>query len=157
MNTDERDRLIAEKLDEGVSLSDIQKLLANEHDLNITYLDLRLIAADLDVDWQKQDAKRAKPKPAVDTDLSNTQVSDSGTSITVNKVVRPGASMSGDVEFASGAKAEWFVDAMGRLGLNPAPGSSKPTESDLQEFQLEARQVVFQQDHQFLQYFHPIP
>jgi hypothetical protein len=43
--------------------------------------------------------------------------------------------MSGDVEFLSGAKGEWFLDSYGRLGFNPAPGSSKPTEDDLVDFQ----------------------
>jgi hypothetical protein len=46
------------------------------------------------------------------------------------------------VEFASGAKAEWFVDAMGRLALNPAPGSAKPTECDIQEFQVELQRKL---------------
>jgi len=41
------------------------------------------------------------------------------------------------VTFASGAKAEWFLDPSGRLGLNPAKGSSKPTEDDLVAFQEE--------------------
>ena len=142
MNTEERNQFIAEKLDEGLSLADIQKLLADEHDVNITYLDLRLIAAELDVDWKKQDENRPQTKPAVETDLSKAAGPESGTKITVSKVVRPGASMSGDVEFASGAKAEWFIDAMGRLGLHPAPGSSKPTESDLQEFQVELKKKL---------------
>jgi len=145
MNTEERNRFIAEQLAQGLSLSDVQKLLADEHAVQMTYLELRLIAADLEVDWSKHDKVTPEPdesqtppasEPVAQQDTPGT------TRITVSKLVRPGASMSGDVEFASGAKAEWFVDAMGRLGLNPAPGSSKPTENDIQEFQIELQRKL---------------
>lgn len=136
MDTEERNRLIAAKLAEGLSLSDVQKILTGEYGEQLTYLELRLLVADLDVDWKKQDAEKAPAKPAT-VDLSEPPPSASGTKVTLSRVVRPGSSVSGDVEFASGAKAEWFVDAMGRLGLNPAPGSSRPTEEDLRDFQIE--------------------
>ena len=63
MTIKERNELIAQKLNEGMSLSDVQKLLSDEHGLRMTFLDLRLIAADLSVDWQKHD-KPKKPAPA---------------------------------------------------------------------------------------------
>lgn len=63
MTIKERNELIAQKLNEGMSLSDVQKLLADEHGLRMTFLDLRLIAADLSVDWQKHD-KPKTPAPA---------------------------------------------------------------------------------------------
>ncbi len=144
MNTEQRDRFIAEQLDAGLSLSDVQKVLADEHGITLTYFDLRLIAADLEVDWAKHesddDAEDAAAPAAPDPDA----VADTpkGTQVTLSKLVRPGAAMSGDVEFASGAKAEWFVDATGRLGLNPAPDSPKPTPEDLQEFQIELQRKL---------------
>lgn len=143
MNNEERNRLIAAKLEAGLSLSDVQKLLAEEHGVTMTYLDLRLLAADLEVNWQKHDeASPREAKTVAPPDLSAAEETVSRTQISVSKVIRPGAAMSGDVEFASGAKAEWFVDAMGRLGLNPAPGSSRPTEQDLQEFQAELQRKI---------------
>lgn len=63
MTNKERNELIAQKLNEGMSLSDVQKLLSDEHGLRMTFLDLRLIAADLSVDWQKHD-KPKKPASA---------------------------------------------------------------------------------------------
>ncbi len=140
MNTEERNRLIATKLDEGLSLSEVQKLLSNDYAVTMTYLELRLIAADLEVDWKKQDkAVPVKEKEATPTAEAEAQPK---TKLSISKLVRPGASMSGDVEFASGAKAEWFVDSMGRLGLNPASGSEKPTEDDLMDFQTELQQKL---------------
>lgn len=65
MTNKERNELIAQKLNEGMSLSDVQKLLADEHGLRMTFLDLRLIAADLSVDWQKHDKPKAPAAAAV--------------------------------------------------------------------------------------------
>ena len=54
-------------------------------------------------------------------------------------LVRPGALASGTVSFGSGAKAEWIVDQMGRLGLENVVG--EPTEEDFAEFQQELRKL----------------
>lgn len=138
MNDQECKRYVAEQLRLRVSLSDIQKALAAEHGLRMTYLDLRLLAADLDVDWKSLEPVKPVAPPDPDGDLTGDgEAGHGGTRITVSKLVRPGAAMSGDVRFASGAKAEWFVDSMGRLGLNPEPGSSQPTQDDIHEFQVE--------------------
>ena len=76
-------------------------------------------------------------------DLDEESVGDEGAAgpaaakaqVSINKLIRPGASLSGDVTFASGAKGEWWVDERGRLGLNPAAGSAKPTQDDVLDFQ----------------------
>ena len=140
-NDDDRNRFIAQQLSLGTSLSDVQKMLADQHGITLTYLDLRLIAADLNVDWQKQEVKKPKKQEPA-TDLSAAAAPPSGTSITVHKVVRPGASMSGEVTFASGAEAEWLVDNFGRLSLTQRPGSAKPDEEDLREFQTELQRKL---------------
>lgn len=139
-SNEERDRFIAEKLNEGRSLGEVQKLLAEELNINMTYLDLRLLAADLRVDWKKQDAK--KPATPDITPEEATESAGPRTKVTVSRLVRPGAAMSGDVTFASGAEAEWYVDSYGRLGLNPKPGSGRPTEEDLREFQTELQKKL---------------
>lgn len=143
MDTEKRDRFIAEKLNEGLSLSEVQKLLDSELGIRLTYLELRLIAAELEVDWKTQDPKQEPATPAEDIDLAaDPEPAAGGTTVTVSKLVRPGAAMSGEVKFASGAEAEWFVDSMGRLGLNPKPGSGSPTRQDIEEFQVELQKKL---------------
>ena len=147
MTDQERNQLIARKLGEGLSLSDVQRLLAQEYGIRMTYLDLRLLAADLPVDWGPAEAAK-KPEPVQATvidegeDDDEDEASGGRTVVTLSKLVRPGAAMSGDVTFASGAKAEWFVDTMGRLGLNPALGSARPTQDDLRDFQTELQRQL---------------
>ena len=136
---EKRNRFIVEKLNEGHSLAEVQKMLEEELGIKMTYLDLRLLVAELqDVDWSKQDAQ----KEAVTPELVEPEEPKSRTRITMSRVVRPGAAMSGEVTFASGAEAEWFVDAYGRLGINPKPGSARPTEEDLREFQMELQRQL---------------
>ncbi len=147
MTDTERNQLISRLLNqEGRSLSEVQKVLAAEHGITMTYLDLRLLAAELEVDWKKQDP--VVPAADVDPDADDPAEAEAptgdsqGTQITISKLVRPGAALSGDVVFASGAKAGWYVDQLGRLGLNPAPNSAKPTEEDLHEFQAELQRKL---------------
>lgn len=147
MDTKERDELIAKLLSEGVSLSDVQKQLRSEHDLNLTYMELRLIALDLEVDWSKQDAEEEQQETIddiTDVQTDDQPAGDGKTTVEVSKLVRPGALVSGDVTFKSGARAEWALDQMGRLSLNPVEGTGKPDEDDLQEFQVELQRVVQQ-------------
>lgn len=143
MNTDERNRIIAEELNRGQSLGDIQKLLADEYGVNLTYLDLRMIASELSVDWSKQPDVPHAGTVTDDGALGQDAAAPaSRTKVTLSKVARPDAAVSGTVEFESGAKGQWFVDHMGRLAVSPEQGSSKPTEQDIQKFQAELQNVL---------------
>ena len=64
MNKQERDTLIMTKLNEGMSLSDVQKILAQDYNIRMTYLELRLLADDLAVNWEKLDKPKPAPQPA---------------------------------------------------------------------------------------------
>ena len=63
-------------------------------------------------------------------------------SISVDQVPAPGSMLSGYARFNSGAKAHWFLDEMGRLGVEPELGSSKPTQKDMQEFTVELKRML---------------
>jgi len=148
MTDQERNELIASKLGEGMSLSDVQQLLAREYGIRMTYLELRLLAAELPVKWAQPEAstKPESVKATViddeDEDEDEDDLPPTHTTVTISKLVRPGTAMSGDVVFASGAKAEWFLDATGRLGLSPAAGGARPTQEDLREFQIELQRKL---------------
>lgn len=164
----EHKTFIQESLNQAMSLSDLQKTLAEKFDLRMTYLELRLLAAELEVDWKKLDKPSApEPEPAPDAESDEFDEFDEDedfadldeeespadaagsenpargkTVVSLSKLVRPGTALSGDVEFSSGAKGEWYVDNLGRLGFHPAEGSAQPDQTDLQEFQTELQKAL---------------
>ena len=146
-------RFVAQKLHEGVKLSDIQNMLAEELDCKMTFLDLRLMAAELeDVDWSKFDpAEKKADEPAEENAAEASPVAEDAeageaapaaagkTTVELSRLTRPGAMAHGTVNFGSGASAEWLIDEMGRLGLDKVSG--EPTENDIAEFQTELRKL----------------
>ncbi|HEU0039066.1 MAG TPA: hypothetical protein VFR76_07315 [Verrucomicrobiae bacterium] len=60
----------------------------------------------------------------------------SGVSLTVAKLARPGALVSGNVTFSDGITAEWYLDQTGRLGVVPKQQGYKPSAADVQQFQM---------------------
>ena len=147
-------RFVAQKLHEGIKLSDIQNMLAEELDCKMTFLELRLMAAELeDVDWEKFDPTEKKdpaeeaaasaeaPADAADIPEDNGAASAAAgkTTVELSRLTRPGAMAHGTVNFGSGASAEWLIDEMGRLGLDKVSG--EPTENDIAEFQTELRKL----------------
>ncbi len=150
-------QFVAKKLHEGVKLSDIQNMLAEELDCKMTFLDLRLMAAELeDVDWSKFDPSEKKAEepaagaPAAEASENAEAVGEDAatetapaaagkTTVELSRLTRPGAMAHGTVNFGSGASAEWLIDEMGRLGLDKVNG--QPTENDIAEFQVELRKL----------------
>lgn len=173
MDNTETKKIVAKLLNDGMSLSDIQKELHEKHSITLTFLDLRLLAAELEnVDWTKQepvrpkeelkpDASGGKDAKPVDAELVDDGVAPEGgddfdeeldeaggatsgkTVVELSRLARPGAMFSGKVTFASGASADWVFDQLGRLGLEKAVG--KPTNNDLREFQVELQKLLSRQ------------
>lgn len=63
------------------------------------------------------------------------------TVVEVSKLAMPGTVMNGSVKFGSGVTADWFLDQMGRLGLDNVVGG-KPDKTDIEEFQIELRKKL---------------
>jgi hypothetical protein len=147
-NTEDKvKQLLASLLAEGVSLSDAQTRINSELGVSLTYMDIRIIASTLDVDWKKGDphpVKSEEENPAdenVEAPAAETQAEAGKTVVEISKLVRPGMALSGSVKFASGSKADWYLDRTGRLGLENLVGD-QPTQEDIQLFQMELERVV---------------
>lgn len=147
-------KFTAAELVAGVSLSDIQNHINAEFKTSLTYMDVRILASTLDVDWQALDPnakKAAEPEendnpapeePAAPQEPDAVEADEaSDTVVEVSKLARPGMMLSGSVKFASGSTAEWYVDNMGRLGLENLVGE-KPTQEDIEKFQIELDKAV---------------
>ena len=159
-------RLMAEKLQSGESLSEIQKLVNEKFSLHMTYMEIRILASELEsIDWKALDpraqaeaAKRAKEeaeklaaenaetdsttaKDAPEAEAPQGAIPTGKTVVELSKIARPGMMLSGTVKFASGSMAEWYVDQLGRLGLENLKGE-KPTQEDIEVFQIELENVA---------------
>ncbi len=146
---------VAQELAQGISLSDIQNHINAEFKQNMTYMDVRILASSLDVDWQDLDPNAKKNSapaeaettpetediPAEDGVAADENAVSGDTVVEVSKLARPGMMLSGTVKFASGSSAEWYVDNMGRLGVENLVGE-KPSQDDIEKFQIELDKAV---------------
>lgn len=142
-------------LEQGLGLSEIQKRLAADLGLKLTYMEVRLLLADLNLTPQDQEPPVPPDKPAVPSPgpgAAAAPVGPGGTptaapappaadgtgrvSLTVDQVTRPGCLASGQVTFSDGQAGEWYMDQMGRLGVAPKLKGYRPSPQDVQEFQL---------------------
>jgi len=131
-------KLIAELLNKGDTLSDIQTILDKEHGEKMTFMDLRILASEIEnIDWTKDEEPDEVPEKE---DEQQERDVEGKTVVEISKLQRPGIALSGSVNFASGASADWVLDQMGRLGFEKTDG--EPTEEDLKEFQEELQRSV---------------
>lgn len=142
MTNDERKQVVKDLLAKGQTLSQIQDYLRNEKNDSITYMELRLLLSEMpDAKLPEKEVVKPMippdPKPATPAAVGKL-------SISVDQAPAPGAMLSGYARFSSGAKAHWFLDEAGRLGLEPELGSGKATQADMQEFSTELRRMLQQ-------------
>ena len=143
-NIAEIKKFMAEKIAENVSLSDIQTMVNEKFNAHMTFMDIRILASELEVDWRSEAEKNPpseEEKDPADAENNGNAADVPGkTTVELNKIVRPGALASGSVHFASGVYAEWYIDNSGRMGLDKVTGG-KPTEQDIEDFQVEMQKI----------------
>ena len=149
---------MASRLAEEVSLSDIQMEVNEKFAQKLTYMDIRILASTLDIDWQARAQEKAaaqkaeeeeKQEPAAEenlppADAPGADAPAAGTTVVeISKLMRPGTALSGSVKFASGSTADWYIDqTTGRLGLENLQGD-QPTQEDIRQFQVELEKAVY--------------
>ena len=140
--------LLARYIADGITLSEAQNLINAELKLGLTYMDIRIIASTLEIDWKKDDPHPAKEEEPQADDVAETddavsgeESAGNGTVVEISKLVRPGFMLSGTVKFASGSTADWYIDNANRLGLENLVGE-KPTQEDIQLFQMELQRAI---------------
>jgi hypothetical protein len=161
MTNEERKSIVGELLAKGQTLSQIQDYLHKEKNDPITYMDLRLLLSEMpDAKLPEKEVRKtvlptsgtpasvgtkAAPKDLVSPPVAAKEPAAAGRlSISVDQTPAPGSMLSGYARFSSGARAHWFLDEMGRLGIDPELGTGKPTQADMQEFSSELRRLLQQ-------------
>lgn len=151
MNLDEgQRRKVAEWIEQGAKLSEIQTRIGKEFGISMTYMDVRFLIDDLKLkpkDVQpaapvaiapaKQPAGAAPAKAPIMGAPTPGQEHAGGVSVSVDQIARPGAVVSGKVKFSDGKGAAWLIDQMGRPGLIPDEQGYRPSQADIAEFQVQ--------------------
>ncbi len=141
--TDDQKSQIAARLTDGAGIADIQRLINEEFKIHMTYMDVRFLMDDLNLDL----APPPPPEPEAtenqpdDQPAANAELVD-GVSVEVDRITHPGAAVSGTVTFSDGKGAKWHVDPHGRLGLDPDEEGYQPSPEDVQEFQMELQKQM---------------
>ena len=139
--TEDQRASISKWIEEGASLSDIQKRLKEEFQLSLTYLETRLLADDLKLRL-KEPERPVEPPPLPTPDKAAASAPASKVSVTIDQITRPGAMVSGRTTFSDGQSAEWYLDQTGRLGLNPSTPGYRPSQQDVMDFQIELEKLA---------------
>ena len=105
---------------QGIDLNGIQKKLASECGVHMTYMDVRFLLLDHGIEI----AQPAAVKPTMSLD----------------ELQIPGTILSGKCEFPSGTKVSWQIDQMGQLACEQLSGTMTPDEQ--QAFVFELRQIL---------------
>lgn len=153
--SDDRKLLVARWVNEGLSLSDIQKRIAADFGLNMTYMDVRFLVDDLDLTLKDKEPPKA-PEPAAPApaaappgDFVDAAPEPAGLApetpapnapkvrVSVDPIQKPGVLVGGAVTFSDGQSGTWQMDQYGQLGFTPPFAGYKPAPADVQQFQLE--------------------
>lgn len=153
---DEQKAIVKQWAEEGCGLSEIQRRLQTELDIPMTYMDVRFLILDLGITLKdkqvavpKDEHKAVDGAPAADAGMDKTLTPETSSgagsvSVTVDKVVQPGALASGTVSFSDGVNAKWMLDQLGRLALDGPSPEYRPSPGDVDEFQKELARVLQQ-------------
>ncbi len=156
--TNEQQKALEKWISDGLSLSSIQAQLNEEFSLSLTYMEVRFLVDDLNLTLQdKPELSDAVPNDNLESaNQSAPGDSDSaaedlggggdafGSSLTVevDRLMKPGAVVSGTVKFSDGVNSSWTIDQFGRMELNPSQEGYQPSAEDLQAFQKELQSAL---------------
>lgn len=142
--TAEQLEMVRQWAGEGVDLNGIQKRLAAECGVHMTYMDVRFLLLDhgIEIAMAPAPAPEKKPEPApAPVEEVATPPSETGKPVvTLDELTLPGTLISGKVQFASGTRGGWQIDQLGRFAWNDLQG--QPTPEELQAFQVELTQIL---------------
>jgi hypothetical protein len=142
--SDDQKEVIKQWVGEGCNLAEIQRRIASEFGTTMTYMDVRFLILDLEVaivepeepEPEPEDAPApvdsAAPPPPPPPAAAPAPGDPLGGSVSVemDRLVRPGALVSGSVVFSDGVTATWMLDQTGRLAIDASQPGYRPSEAD---------------------------
>lgn len=158
MNLTESQRnAVAEWFAAGASLDEIQKRLNSEFGVHMTYLDLRLMVAELpqpkeeepeapegpdNPEGQNATDNPETPEDPETSDNSDAESQSANVTVDLDAITIPGTMASGSVTFTDGTTGKWYLDGYGRLGLGETPPGYRPPPADAALFQARLMELL---------------
>ncbi|MEC8279368.1 MAG: hypothetical protein VXZ88_02330 [Verrucomicrobiota bacterium] len=137
---------------EGRSLADVQRSLREDLGISMTYMDVRFLVDDLDIEVAKKEpeapelseVEAVEDVTAEPAEAELVEESANGAvTVDVDAIMRPGSLVSGTVVFSDGVSLSWQLSAAGQLGLIPGDDPEyRPSPEDLQSFQSQLEEVL---------------
>ena len=137
---------------EGRSLADVQRSLREDLGISMTYMDVRFLVDDLDIEVAKKEpeapelseVEAVEDVTAEPAEAELVEESANGAvTVDVDAIVRPGSLVSGTVVFSDGVSLGWQLSAAGQLGLIPGDDPEyRPSPEDIQSFQSQLEEVL---------------
>jgi len=147
--TEEQKQIVQGWLEAHASISEVQKRLKDELNVPLTYMDTRFLIDDLKLKLAEPPPEPEPETPAEDADELPPEPEDelppiggAKVAVTIDQITKPTALISGKVTFSDGQKAEWMLDQMGRLSLNPDTVGYRPAQDDVMAFQTELQRLA---------------
>ena len=150
--SDTQKSAVTKWIQEGQSLADVQRSLREEFEISMTYMDVRFLVDDLDIEVAEEE-----PEPPELSEVeagedaiaepAEAELVDEGTNgavtIDVDAIMRPGSLVSGTVVFSDGVSLGWQLSAAGQLSLIPGEDPEyRPSPEDVQSFQSQLEEVL---------------
>ncbi|TVP78626.1 MAG: hypothetical protein EA353_08000 [Puniceicoccaceae bacterium] len=144
--SDTQKATVTQWIQDGRSLAEVQRLIREEFECSLTYMDVRFLVDDLDITMAEPEAEAAEAGAEA---VSEPEIIDEGgvgsVSVEVDAVMRPGALVSGTVRFSDGVSLGWQLGASGQLGLIPGDDPEyRPKPEDVQAFQTQLEELLRQ-------------
>ena len=150
--SDTQKAAVTQWIQQGRLLADVQRSLREEFEISMTYMDVRFLVDDLNIEVAEEEpeppelseveaGEDAKAEPA------EAELVDEGTNgavtVDVDAIMRPGSLVSGTVVFSDGVSLGWQLSAAGQLGLIPGEDPEyRPSPEDVQSFQSQLEEVL---------------
>jgi hypothetical protein len=159
--TDVQKQKVVDWIQQGLKLSEIQTRLDSELGVRLTYMEVKMLLAELELKPKDQEPVKAAttigapaetPAATPETGMGGSQdlAEDAplapdeaqpglggNVSVSIDTITRPGSMVSGKVTFSDKKTADWYLDQYGRLGMAPAEKGYRPSQMDVMAFQTE--------------------
>ena len=151
--TEEQVTVLKNKSSEGAQLNDLQKIIQEEFQISITYMETRFLVSDYNIEIisptkavnetpQAPLNTTPTPEKAPANEPDAPAAGAANVQVSVDQVTAPNAVINGRVIWSDGQSASWMIDQAGGLALDPQDPSYQPSREDIEDFQAKLRQLL---------------